>query len=233
MGLADCRAEAVAIARRLVGSQDAEDVVQEAIVRVLRVVERGGVIDDPRAYLRVTVRHVASDRLRVVRRESLPGELPERESRRADPQAAVELRELLDAIEGLPVRQRSALLATALSTHDQTKLAQLLETSPAGVRQLVRRARQRLRITVGGGIPWLFGRAKVLITAASASGAAHGTAAIIVVVAVVAPPNPPPAPHPPTLVVPSLRPSAVSPPRVRPPVPPQPVAGPGLAARRP
>lgn len=196
------------IARALVGRQDAEDVVQEAIVRVLRAAARGTVIENPGAYLRATVRHVAVDHLRVVGRESLPGELPERESHRSDPQTAVELRELLTAIEGLPERQRAALLATALTDQEQKQLANPLKTTPAGVRQLVRRARQQLRDTLGAWVPgpvaWLATRARRVVGAVGVSGAAHGAAAAVIVTVVIVAPKPPHPPHPPTPNVPSV-----------------------------
>ena len=209
-------------------------MVQEAIVRVLCTAARGGVVEDPRAYLRTTVRHVASDYLRTARRELLPDELPERGSHYADPQSAVELRELLAAIEDLPERQRVALLATVVSTSDQHHLAESLQTTSTAVRQLVRRARQRLRDTVGAWVPWLAGRAKGLIAAAGAGGAAHGAATMAVVAAVVIPaPTPPRPPHPPTPPRPSLGKTSAWRPHVRPPQSPPRLAAVRLAIANP
>jgi RNA polymerase sigma factor (sigma-70 family) len=223
--LTDCRGDAIAAARRLVGRQDAEDVVQEAIVRVLRTAARGGVIEDPYAYLCTTVRHVASDHLRTLRLESLSDEPPERGSRYADPQTAIELRELLAAIDDLPDRQRVALLSTVLTAHDQHHLSELLETTSGGVRQLVRRARQRLRDTVGAWIPWLAGRAKQSIVGAGLGGAAHGAATVALVTAVViAAPTAPRPPDPPTPPSPSLGHAVRSRPNPRQPRPPHPLA---------
>jgi RNA polymerase sigma factor (sigma-70 family) len=157
------RRQALHTARSLVGGQDAEDVLQEAIARVLGAAARGAVIEDPGAYLRTTVRHVASDHIAARQAESVTGMFPERGSGHADPQAALELRELFAAIDELPERQRVALLTTALTARDQHHLAELLNTTSAGVRQLVRRARQRLHDTLGAWIPWLATRPKDVI----------------------------------------------------------------------
>jgi RNA polymerase sigma factor (sigma-70 family) len=219
------RAQALRTARSLVGGQDAEDVLHEAIARVLGAAARGAVIEDPRAYLRTTVRHVASDHIHARRAESFSGVVPERRSRYADPQAAIELRELLTAIDDLPDRQRVALLTTALTARDQHHLAELLNTTSAGVRQLVRRARQRLHDTVGAWIPWLAVRTKDLVAAAGAGGAAHGAATMAAVAAVViAAPTPPRPPHPPTPPRPSLAKASSASPQVRQPQSPHPLA---------
>jgi Sigma-70, region 4 len=193
---------------------------------VLGAAARGAVIEDPGAYLRTTVRHVASDHIVARRDESVTGMFPERGSGHADPQAALELRELFAAIDELPERQRVALLTTALTARDQHHLAELLNTTSAGVRQLVRRARQRLHDTLGAWIPWLATRPKDVIAAAATGGAAHGAATIAAVMAVViAAPAPPCPPHPPTPPGPSLATAtAAQPPEVGQPQSPHPLA---------
>src|SRR3954471_7074319 len=79
--LEDLRPRAFAIAYRMLGSvSEAEDIVQEALLRVHSVIERGEELSSPRAYVGTVVTRLAIDELRSARarRESYVGEwLPE------------------------------------------------------------------------------------------------------------------------------------------------------------
>src|SRR5918911_4164563 len=73
----ELRPPAFAIAYRMLGSvSEAEDVVQEALLRVHRAREAGERIESPRAYLSTVVSRLALDHLRSarVRREMYVGE---------------------------------------------------------------------------------------------------------------------------------------------------------------
>src|SRR5918996_1873229 len=77
----ELRRSAFAVAYRMLGSvSEAEDVVQEGLLRLHGARERGERIESPRAYLSTVVSRPALDHLRsaVVRRETYVGEwLPE------------------------------------------------------------------------------------------------------------------------------------------------------------
>src|SRR5512141_1303813 len=77
----DLRPRAFAIAYRMTGSvAEAEDVVQEALLRVNTALEAGERIDSPRAYVATITTRLAIDELRSARarRETYVGEwLPE------------------------------------------------------------------------------------------------------------------------------------------------------------
>src|SRR3954452_9867101 len=77
----ELRPPAFAIAYRMLGSvSEAEDVVQEGLLRLHRAREGGERIESPRAYLSTVVSRLALDQLRSarVRRETYVGEwLPE------------------------------------------------------------------------------------------------------------------------------------------------------------
>src|SRR4051794_17274738 len=77
----ELRPKAFAIAYRMLGSvSEAEDVVQEAFLRLHGAVQSGERIESPRAYLSTVVTRLGIDQLRSarVRRESYVGEwLPE------------------------------------------------------------------------------------------------------------------------------------------------------------
>ena len=60
-----------AIAYRILGSvSEAEDVVQEALLRLHRAEQEGERIESPRAYLSTVVTRLAIDQLRSARRRS-------------------------------------------------------------------------------------------------------------------------------------------------------------------
>src|ERR671924_955206 len=77
----ELRPRAFAIAYRMLGSvSEAEDVVQEGLLRLHRALDEGERIESPRAYLSTVVTRLGIDHLRSarVRRESYVGEwLPE------------------------------------------------------------------------------------------------------------------------------------------------------------
>src|SRR3954452_15160581 len=79
--LEELRPRSFAIAYRMLGSvAEAEDVVQEALLRVSTTLEAGERIDSPRAYVATVTTRLAIDELRSARarRETYVGEwLPE------------------------------------------------------------------------------------------------------------------------------------------------------------
>ena len=79
--LEDVRRPAFAIAYRMLGSvAEAEDVVQETLIRVNRALESGERIDSPRAFAATVATRLSIDELRSarVRRETYVGDwLPE------------------------------------------------------------------------------------------------------------------------------------------------------------
>src|SRR5512132_861083 len=99
--LEDLRPRAFAIAYRMLGSvSEAEDVVQEALIRVHSAIDRGEEISSPRAYVATVVSRLAIDELRSARarRETYVGEwLPEpiAESPADDPAQHAELADSL------------------------------------------------------------------------------------------------------------------------------------------
>lgn len=135
------------LAYRMLGSvQAAEDVVQEAWLRWAR--ERPQ-LARPGAWLRTVVSRLCLDELGSARarRETYPGPwLPEpwvdgRVHADLERQHDLSLAMLL-VLETLPPRQRVALVLREALDVETDELADILGTSPAGVRQLLRRARR-------------------------------------------------------------------------------------------
>jgi RNA polymerase sigma-70 factor (ECF subfamily) len=153
--LAELRPAAFAIAYRMLGSvAEAEDVVQEALLRLHRALEQGQPIASPRAYLATVTARLALDELRSARarREQYVGEwLPEPivTDPSQDPVARAELADSLSlaflvVLESLSPDQRAALLLHDVFDYGYGEVAALIGTSEANARQLAARARRQV-----------------------------------------------------------------------------------------
>jgi RNA polymerase sigma-70 factor (ECF subfamily) len=146
----------VAVAYRLLGSVgDAEDVVQEAWLRWARV--DVDAVADPTAFLVRTVSRLAVDRLRRIaaRRESYVGPwLPEPvltdvAGGAADPAAEAERATsvslaMLVVLETLSPLERTVFVLHEAFAYSYPEIADILDRSPAAVRQLAHRAREHV-----------------------------------------------------------------------------------------
>jgi len=154
--LDDLRPRAFAIAYRMLGSvSEAEDIVQEALMRVHEAIERGEEISSPRAYVATITTRLAIDELRSARarRESYVGEwLPEpiAESSENDPAARAETADSLSLaflvlLESLTAEQRAALLLHDVFDYTYDEVAEIVGTSIDNARQLASRARRHVQ----------------------------------------------------------------------------------------
>ncbi len=152
---AELRPAAFAIAYRMLGSvSEAEDVVQDALLRLHRVLESGEEIESPRAYVATVVSRLSIDVLRSarVRRETYVGEwLPEPlvTDEAADPAQRAELADSLSVaflvlLESLSPEQRAAFLLHDVFDYGYGEIAPIVGTSEANVRQLASRARRHV-----------------------------------------------------------------------------------------
>jgi RNA polymerase sigma-70 factor (TIGR02957 family) len=154
--LDDLRPRAFAIAYRMLGSvSEAEDIVQEALVRIHQAIERGEEISSPRAYVGTITTRLAIDEVRSARarRESYVGEwLPEpiAESPEDDPAARAETADSLSLaflvlLESLTPEQRAALLLHDVFHYGYDEVAEIVGTSEGNARQLASRARRHVQ----------------------------------------------------------------------------------------
>lgn len=136
------------VAYQMLGSAaDADDVVQETWLRWANV-DRSAV-SDPRAYLVRTATRQALNRLRTLarRREDYVGEwLPEPLLTTPDVAEDVELAEhvsmaMLTVLETLGPTERAVFVLREVFDAPYEEIADVLEKSPAAVRQIARRAR--------------------------------------------------------------------------------------------
>lgn len=142
------------LAYRMIGSvMDAEDLVQEAYLRWQSVdVDQ---VDSPKSYLAAVVTRLAIDYLRSarVRREEYIGPwLPEPLLTAPDPGVddMVALSESLSMaflvlLDTLTPTERAVFLLHEVFAYDYREIATIVEKSEANCRQILRRARQKVR----------------------------------------------------------------------------------------
>ncbi|HEY7210415.1 MAG TPA: RNA polymerase sigma-70 factor [Bryobacteraceae bacterium] len=144
-----------AIAYRMLGSvADAEDIVQEAQLRLFRAQQEGTAIDSPRAYLAAVTTRLAIDQLRSARarRESYVGTwLPEPviEERGSDVSRETEMAEslsmaFLTILEALTPLERAVFVLREAFDYGYDEIAEIVGKSEANCRQLFTRARKHL-----------------------------------------------------------------------------------------
>ena len=140
------------LAYRMTGSRaDAEDIVQEAYVRWHQAQQRA--IENPDAWLVTTTGRLAIDRLRRLKteREAYVGQwLPEPIVTHDQPDRHLDLSDdlsmaFLNILERLAPEERAAFLLHDVFDVGYGEIASVLEKSESACRQVVHRARERVR----------------------------------------------------------------------------------------
>jgi RNA polymerase sigma-70 factor (TIGR02957 family) len=151
----ELRPRAFAIAYRMLGSVgEADDVVQEAFLRLHQTRQRGEQIRSPRAYIATLVTRLAIDQLRSarVRRERYVGEwLPEPLVTEPSPAEHAETADSLSLaflvlLESLSPQQRAAFLLREVFEYPYPEVAEILGTSVDSARHLTTRARNHVQM---------------------------------------------------------------------------------------
>jgi RNA polymerase sigma-70 factor (ECF subfamily) len=153
--LAELRPAAFAIAYRMLGSvAEAEDVVQEALLRFHTALERGERIESPRAYMATVATRLSIDVLRSARarREAYVGEwLPEPlvSDTSAEPARQAEMADSLSLaflvlLESLSPEQRAVFLLHDVFDYGYGEVAEIVGRSEDNARQLASRARRHV-----------------------------------------------------------------------------------------
>jgi RNA polymerase sigma-70 factor (TIGR02957 family) len=153
--LDELRPGAFAIAYRMLGSvSEAEDVVQEALLRVHQTLDAGDHIASPRAFVATVTTRLAINELRSarVRRVHYVGEwLPEPiiTDGHDDPAQHAETAEslslaMLVLLETLSPEQRAVLLLHDVFDYRYPEIAEIVGKSEENVRQLAARARRHV-----------------------------------------------------------------------------------------
>jgi RNA polymerase sigma-70 factor (ECF subfamily) len=133
---------------------EAEDVVQEALIRVHQTLDRGEDLASPRGFVATVTTRLAINELRSarVRRESYVGEwLPEPivTDGSSDPVREAEMADslsisMLVLLESLSPEQRAVFLLHDVFDYPYTEIAAIVSKSESNVRQLATRARRHV-----------------------------------------------------------------------------------------
>jgi RNA polymerase sigma factor (sigma-70 family) len=147
-----------AVAYRMLGSvTEAEDIIQEAFLRLHDTVQGGEHIKSPRAYFATVVTRLCIDHLRSARarRETYVDALPEPliaelgTAADSDPASHAEMADSLSLaflvlLESLSPEQRAAFLLHEVFDYPYDQIAAIVATSEQNARQLVVRARRHI-----------------------------------------------------------------------------------------
>jgi RNA polymerase sigma-70 factor, ECF subfamily len=126
---------------------EADEIAQEAFLRVLERWDRVAAMDDPTGFLFTTAMNVFRKRYRraqLAARLPIPRPVPE------DVFATIDNRDVLvRAMRGLTPQQRAAIVMTAILDVSSGEAAQVLGIKDSTVRVLAGKARAQLRASVG------------------------------------------------------------------------------------
>jgi RNA polymerase sigma-70 factor (sigma-E family) len=130
----------------LTGSpHDADDLVQEALVRLRGAWGRVRRRDDPTGYTRTTIARLHVSFWRRRRRESVVAEIPEQSGDDPGYAAADRRAAMLVALAALPPRQRAVLVLRFYENQTEEQIAEALGISRSTVRSQAARALDKLR----------------------------------------------------------------------------------------
>jgi RNA polymerase sigma factor (sigma-70 family) len=145
--------ELLALARRLSPDGKAEDIVQQAFLSAFAALQSGAEVVHLRGWLYRIVRNVAA-RSRAPMCIPLDGGAVSGESVEDVAEQRALAISTLQELARLPTRQREAMVGTALDGRGRAEVASSMGVSEGAVRQLVHRARARLRTVVTAVTPW-------------------------------------------------------------------------------
>jgi RNA polymerase sigma factor (sigma-70 family) len=127
-------------------SQEAEDIAQDAFVRVLERWNRVSEMDDPTGYLFTTAMNLFRKRYR---RAQLAALLPMPAREAVDELVAIDDRDVVvRALRDLPPRQRAAVVLTTFLDLPSKEAARILGINDSTVRVLAGKARAELRASI-------------------------------------------------------------------------------------
>lgn len=139
-------------ATALAGSDTADDVVSTVVTRILAKPGGLGALREPKPYLMRSILNEVRNRHRsMTRRATHSVGVPEIvASHDTGPHDRVGVSDVVDAIERLPVRQRSAAYLVFYEEYTPKEAAQLMGCRPATVRRYLHLARTKLKEDLDG-----------------------------------------------------------------------------------
>ena len=144
------RSRLLGIARgMLYEEQDAEDAVQEVLLRIWLVSDSLGKYDNPQAVAVAALKNHCLDRLKKVRHEQAMAEDTDIASDSDNPYYALEHKDteeiLTDIIDKLPSLQQMIIKMKDIHNYEVDEIAHITGTTAESVRMNLSRARRRVR----------------------------------------------------------------------------------------
>ena len=142
--------------RITLSSQEAEDVVQDVMIKIWQRRDSLGEVDNLEAYALRMVRNLALDRSRmhVNQTEELTDETPTAHLHSPSPEAVLEHDERIStirtAMERLPEKQRSCMQLRDFEGKTYREIADVMQISEEQVKVSIFRARQQIRQMLTG-----------------------------------------------------------------------------------
>jgi len=136
--------------RMLNHPQEAEDAAQEAFLRFFKTAERFRQQSSLRTYLLRIARNICIDTFRKKRPELLDEipETPDLDTPLTLLEGALTQKSIEDAVEKLPVNQRTAILLRHVEQMSYHQIATAMEISRSAVESLLFRARRDLKLAL-------------------------------------------------------------------------------------
>lgn len=149
------RAPLIAYCRRLLGPDDAEDALQQTLVNALGALRRDDRAIELRPWLYRIAHNVAVNTLRRSGRhyEQLDDQYDGVPQPPDILDEKIRIEQLVRGIDELPARQREAVIARELEGRSYEEIARNMDATAPVVRQLIYRARTRLRDACGVVVP--------------------------------------------------------------------------------
>ena len=132
---------------RVVGHTDAEEAVQNALLKAHSALSRGDSVRNVGPWLHAIAHNAALNilRARASRPEGVTADCGQVEHHDLSAERRQDLREVIDALQSLPLRQRDAIVMRELEGLSYEEIAARMGSSSGAVRQLLNRARNALR----------------------------------------------------------------------------------------
>ena len=150
-------AELIGQSRRLTSDGRGEDAVQQAFLNAFSALQAGAQVRHLRGWLHQILRNVVT-KARMPAHASLQDTLVDGESLEETVQRRAQAHATLVELSALPDRQRDALVGTAVHGLPRAHVAEAMGLSEGAVRQLVHRARRRLRQAATALLPLPFAK---------------------------------------------------------------------------
>ena len=152
-------------ATRLVGEDDAEDIVQDALIKVWNKRDEWGELESIEAYCLTVVRNLAIDRSQKKEAQNLTltpetQEMPDAQTPESQFERNEQFQLVHRLVNELPEKQRTIVQLRDIEGKSYKEIAEVLDVSPQTVAYRIQQALKLLRVSLKDYLPmlvWLVG----------------------------------------------------------------------------